>query len=147
MATTTDVTEPEPDAKAAGRVFFASFGALTMLILQFVLGTSYAVYGTAPASGKPVGMFSSPLLAIHVILGILIILAAIMLIVRAAQAKEIPAIVTSVVGFLAVAGAFYAGMSFAGNGNDGTSFFMALATGVAMLCYGANLVILRGKQS
>ena len=53
--------------KAANRIRMASFGALTMLVIQFVLGTAYGLYGTAPASGKSVGMFSSPLLAIHVI--------------------------------------------------------------------------------
>src|SRR5262249_41844410 len=76
--------------KAASRVGMASFGALTMLVLQFVLGTAYSLYGTAPTSGKPVGMFSSPLLVVHVILGILLIIAAIMLVVRAIQARRTP---------------------------------------------------------
>lgn len=137
---------PQPDARTR-RVFMASFGALTMLILQFVLGTAYSLYGTAPADGKSVGMFSSPLLSVHVILGILIILAGIMLVVRAAQAKVVPALVMSVVGLVAVLGAFGAGTAFANNGNNGTSLYMTIATAVAMACYGANLVILGGKRS
>ena len=40
----------------------ASFGALTMLVIQFVLGTVYSLHGTAPTSSKSIGMFSSPLL-------------------------------------------------------------------------------------
>jgi hypothetical protein len=123
----------------------ASFGALTMLILQFVLGTAYNLWGTAPSASKSVGMFSSPLLAIHVILGILIVLAAIVLVVRAVQGKAGPVLVASVVGLVAVLGAFGAGESFARDGANGASFGMAVATAVAMLCYAANLVIL-GKQ-
>ena len=128
--------------KAANRIRMASFGALTMLVIQFVLGTAYGLYGTAPASGKSVGMFSSPLLAIHVILGILIVIAAIMLVVRAVQARHTPTIATTVVGLLVILGAFGAGSSFANDGSNGASLGMAVLTAVAMLCYAANLVIL-----
>src|SRR5579864_7584460 len=128
--------------RAANRIRMASFGALTMLVIQFVLGTAYSLYGTAPASGKSVGMFSSPLLAIHVIMGILIVIAAIMLVVRAVQARHRPSIATTVVGLLVILGAFGAGSSFTQDGNNGASLGMALLTAVAMLCYAANLVIL-----
>lgn len=120
----------------------ASFGVLTMLVLQFVLGTAYNLYGTAPTASKSIGMFSSPLLAIHVVLGILIILTAAVLVFRAVQAKVPPVTATSVVGLLAVLGAFGAGSAFTNSGANGASFGMALAAGVAMLCYAANLVIL-----
>jgi hypothetical protein len=120
----------------------ASFGVLTMLILQFVLGTAYNLYGTAPTSTKSVGVFSSPLLAIHVILGILIIVTAIVLVIRGVQAKAGPILGLSIVGLLAVLGAAGAGSAFANNGANGASFGMALATAVAMLCYAANVVIL-----
>src|ERR1700759_1718175 len=102
-------TVPSPvtlTPKAANRIRMASFGALTMLIIQFVLGAAESIYGTAPTSTKSVGMFSSPLLAIHVILGILLVIAAIMLVVRAVQAKATVVIVTTVVGLLAILGAF-----------------------------------------
>ena len=66
----------------------ASFGALTMVILQFVLGAAYSLWGTAPTSTQSVGMFSSPLLAIHVVVGILLVIAAAFLVFRAAQAKS-----------------------------------------------------------
>ncbi|HEX8006511.1 MAG TPA: hypothetical protein VF482_08790 [Trebonia sp.] len=124
------------------RLRMASFGVLTMLVLQFVLGTAYNLYGTAPTASKSIGMFSSPLLAIHVVLGILIILTAAVLVFRAVQAKVPPVTATSVVGLLAVLGAFGAGSAFTNSGANGASFGMALAAGVAMLCYAANLVIL-----
>src|ERR1700739_2563569 len=128
--------------KAANRIRMASFGALTMLTIQFVLGTAYSLYGTAPTSDKSVGMFSSPLLAIHVILGILLIFAAIMLVVRAIQARHTPSIATAVAGLVVILGAFGAGSSFIQNGSNGASLGMALLAAVAMLCYAANLVIL-----
>ncbi len=128
--------------KAANRIRMASFGALTMLVIQFVLGTAYSLYGTAPASGKSVGMFSSPLLAIHVILGILLVIAAVMLVVRAVQARHTPTIATTVAGLLVILGAFGAGSAFTQDGSDGASLGMAVLAAVAMLCYAANLVIL-----
>jgi heme A synthase len=128
--------------KAANRIRMASFGALTMLFIQFVLGAAYGLYGTAPTSSKSVGMFSSPLLAIHVILGILIIIAAIMLVVRAIQARHTPSISTTVIGLLAILGAFGAGSSFTQNGSNGASLGMTVLAAVAMLCYATNLVLL-----
>jgi len=145
MSTLTEPTTGQRPHAQFERLRMASFGALTMLILQFVLGTAYTLYGTAPTATKSVGMFSSPLLAIHVVLGILIILAAIMLVIRAVQAKARPVLVVSVVGLVAVLGAFGAGESFAHDGANGASFGMALATAIAMACYAVNLVIL-GKQ-
>jgi heme A synthase len=152
---------PRPQV-VAERLRMASFGALTMLVLQFVLGTAYNLYGTAPTASKSVGWFSSPLLAIHVILGILIVIAAIALVVRAAslrggrpprtppegrleQAKAGPVLYLSIGGLVAVLAAFGAGSAFAGHGNNGDSLGMAVATAAAMLCYAANMVIL-GKQ-
>jgi heme A synthase len=128
--------------KAASRIRMASFGALTMLVTQFALGTAYSLYGTAPTSSKSVGMFSSPLLAVHVILGILLVVTAVMLVVRAIQARYAPSIATTVAGLVVILGAFGAGSSFARDGSNGASLGMALLTAVAMLCYAANLVIL-----
>jgi hypothetical protein len=140
------LTEPKSGsarpAAQTERIRMASFGALTMLILQFALGTAYNLYGTAPTASKSIGLFSSPLLAIHVILGILTIVAAAVLVFRAVQAKAGPVLATSIVGLVAVLGAAGAGSAFTSHGADGASLGMALATAVAMLCYAANLVIL-----
>src|SRR5579871_4723909 len=119
MSTPTVGTPAALTPQAANRIRMASFGALTMLFIQFVLGTAYSLYGTAPTSGKSVGMFSSPLLAIHVIMGILIIIAAIMLVVRAVQARHTPTIATTVAGLLVILGAFGAGSSFVKDGSNG----------------------------
>ncbi len=142
MSTSTVDTHVALAPKAANRIRMASFGALTMLIIQFVLGTAYSLYGTAPASGKSVGMFSSPLLAVHVIMGVLLVIAAVMLVVRAVQARHTPVIATTVAGLLVILGAFGAGSAFTQDGSNGASLGMAVLAAVAMLCYAANLVIL-----
>jgi len=145
MSTATTSTTGRQESRNAGRINRASFGLVIMLIVQFVLGAAYNLYGTAPKSGKPIGMFSSPLLAIHVILGILLILAAIDLLVRAIRASLTPAVVTSAVGLLAIIAAAGAGSGFTRDGANGASFGMALATGIAMLAYLMNLRQPRGN--
>jgi heme A synthase len=130
------------------RVRMASFGALTMLILQFVLGIAYNLYGTAPTSKKSVGWFSSPLLAIHVVVGILLIIAAAVLVFRAVQARSGSGAVlaSSIVALIAIIAAAGAGSAFANNGANGASLGMAIGTAIAMLCYAAILVILGKRQ-
>jgi heme A synthase len=143
MSTLTEPGTGSALATRLERVRMASFGALTMLVLQFVLGAAYSLYGTAPTAKKSVGLFSSPLLAIHVVLGILLLIAAAMLVFRVVQARAGAALlVTSVIGLVAVIGAAGAGSSFAQDGANGASLGMAIATAVAMLCYTVNLVIL-----
>ena len=148
MSTLTDSTTGATTVARLERIRWASFGALTMLFLQFVLGAAYSLYGTAPTATKSVGLFSSPLLAIHVILGILLLIAAAMLVFRVVQARAGAALLaTSVVGLVAILGAAGAGSSFAQDGANGASLGMAIATAVAMLCYSVNLVILpHGKR-
>jgi heme A synthase len=147
MSTLTEPGTGSALATRLERVRMASFGALTMLVLQFVIGTAYNLYGTAPTAKKSVGLFSSPLLAIHVILGILLVIAAAMLVFRAVQAKSGAVLATSIAGLVAILAAGGAGSSFAQDGADGASLGMAIATAVAMLCYAANLVIIpHGKQ-
>jgi heme A synthase len=148
MSTLTDPATSATTPARLERIRMASFGALTMLFLQFVLGAAYSLYGTAPTAKKSVGLFSSPLLAIHVVLGILLLIAAAMLVFRVVQARAGTALlVTSVIGLVAVIGAAGAGSSFAQDGANGASLGMAIATAVAMLCYTVNLVILpQGKR-
>jgi len=148
MSTLTDPTTSATMPARLERIRMASFGALTMLFLQFVLGAAYSLYGTAPTAEKSVSLFSSPLLAIHVVLGILLLIAAAMLVFRVVQARAGAALlVTSIVGLVAILGAAGAGSSFAQDGANGASLGMAIATAVAMLCYTVNLVILpHGKQ-
>jgi hypothetical protein len=139
MSTATTKTIARSDTRQAGRINRSSFGLVIMLAVQSVLGAAYNLYGTAPEAGKPVGMFSSPLLAVHVVFGILLILAAIDLLVRAIRSSARFAVITSAVGLLAIIAAAGAGSGFTRDGAAGASFGMALATGVALICYTLNL--------
>ena len=86
------------------RLRWSSFGLVTMLILEFILGAIYSLYGTAPTAHKSIGLFSSPDLALHVILGILLVLAAVMQVVRAVGTRHRLAITLSAVGLVAIIG-------------------------------------------
>ena len=129
-------------ARARARLLSASMGALSMLVLQFVLGIGVNLYVTVSPGGPGKAFSNGPLLALHAALGLLLIIAAIDLLVRAVLARHRALIATSAVGLLAVLAAAGGGMAFVKNGQDGASMAMAVATGVAMLCYGASLRIL-----
>ena len=117
------------------RLRLSSLGAVIMLIVQFVLGIVYNLYGTAPTSTKSVGLFSSPDLALHVILGILLFIAALGQLIRAIAVRHRLSIWLSAVGLLSILGAGFAGLGFAGNGASGASLGMSLAFAVALACY------------
>src|SRR6266566_1828172 len=108
------------------RIQQASMGAATMLVAQYALGAAYNLYGTAPTAHKSIGMFSSPLLAVHAILGLLLIVAATGLLARAVIARHGITIVTSAIGLLAIIGAAGAGSAFTRDGAAGASLGMAM---------------------
>jgi len=122
-------------ASRLARLRMASLGAVAMLILEFVLGMIYNLYGTAPTAKKSVGLFSSPVIALHVIVGILLGIAAVALLVRAIQARHRLSIWMSAIGLFSIIGAGFAGMGFAGSGANGASLGMSFAFAVALACY------------
>jgi hypothetical protein len=145
--TATDATAG-PDAARLARTQAtlrqASLGALVMLIVQFGLGVGVNLYVTLPAAGKIGDVFSSgPVLALHGVLGLLLVVSSVALLVRAIAARNRPVIVAAVVGLAAILAAAGEGFSFVRNGTNAASLGMALATGVAMLCYGVTLFLVR----
>ena len=122
-------------ATRLARLRMSSLGLVTMLILQFILGMVYNLYGTAPTSAKSVGMFSSPVLALHVILFFLLVIAAVMQLIRAVGARHRLTLWMSAVGLVGILGAGFAGIGFIGNGAAGASLGMALAFAVSLACY------------
>jgi len=134
----------QPDQQAAQRRLInlsrASLGAAVMLVIQYGLGIGVNLYITVPtggSAGRAVGRaFSSgPLLAVHTALGLLLIVTAVSLLVRAVIARHRAIIVLSSVGLLAILAAAANGFSFTSSGEDAASLGMAVATGVALLCY------------
>ena len=117
------------------RLRMSSLVLVVMLIVQFILGMIYNLYGTVPTSTKSVGLFSSPDLALHVILGFLLLIAAIGQLVEAIGARHQLSIWLSAIGLLSILGAGFAGLGFAGSGADGASLGMSLAFATAVACY------------
>ncbi len=130
----------------------STFGLLVMLIIQFGLGIAVNLYVTLPASDKGTGFLSaigkalsssSVSLASHAGFGLLIVLAALALIVRAIMARHAPTIVLSVLGLLSITAAAFNGARFVSDGGtNNASLSMALAAGGAMLWYAILLFVL-----
>ena len=139
MSTLTDPATGATTAARLERIRMASFGALTMLFLQFVLGTAYSLYGTAPTAKKSVGLFSSPLLAIHVVLGILLVIAAAMLGFRVVHARAGAALLGWIVGETIATDPVISGYLLPRLGPEGyhyVTLFAALAGAILVLVVG-----------
>lgn len=144
MEVSRDVQATQPGQQVADRRLVnlsrASLGAAVMLVLQYGLGIGVNLYISVPtggSAGSTIGRaFSNgPLLAAHAVLGVLLVLTAVSLVVRAVIARHRAIIVLSALGLLAILAAAGNGISFLHSGADGSSLGMALATGVALLCY------------
>jgi hypothetical protein len=149
MSETKPVTHAAPRTQSSqlARLRGASLGAVVMLIIQFILGMIYNLYGTAPTASKPIGLFSGPVIALHVVLGILLGLAAIALLVRAIQARHKLSIWLSALGLVGIVGSGFAGLGFTGSGAAGASLGMSIAFAFALGCYIALLVVLAPSGS
>ena len=133
----TAVPDPAvPDrADRVARLRISSLGLVSMLIIQFILGMIYNLYGTGSSPGKSVGMFSSPVLALHVILFFLLVIAAVGQLIRAVGTRHRLTLWMSALGLVAIVAAGFAGIGFIGNGDDGASLGMSLAFAVALAAY------------
>jgi heme A synthase len=134
-------------ADKLARVRMASLGAVAMLVLQFILGMIYNLYGTAPTPKKSIGLFSSPVLALHVVLGILLFVAGVVLLIRAVSARNGLAIWMTAIGLISILGAGLAGLGFTGSGANSASLGMSLAFALALVCYIVLLVLPSGTPA
>jgi hypothetical protein len=121
-----------------------SFAAVVMLLVEYGLGIWVNLYAKIPASDQGKGPFAAvgaavahgPVaLALHALLGTLLLVTAITLIIRAVLARSAGATVIGAVALLAIITAWLSGARFTGDAADGASFGMAMATAVALLCY------------
>ena len=120
----------------------ANLAVLIVLIIQFALGMGVNLYVTLPAAGHPghASWFGNgALLALHAALGMLLILGAIFVLVRAIMARNATLIVTSAAGLVAILLAAFFGSGFTDKLTDGYSIGMALAFAVALACYAIGL--------
>jgi ACR3 family arsenite efflux pump ArsB len=120
----------------------ANLAVLILLIVQFALGMGVNLYVTLPAAGHPghASWFGNgALLALHAALGMLLILGAIFVLVRAIMARNATLIVTSAAGLVAILLAAFFGSGFTDKLTDGYSIGMALAFAAALACYAIGL--------
>jgi hypothetical protein len=125
----------------------ASFAAFVMLVVQFALGIYVNLYVTVPGADHGHGLgqaiANGPAgLTLHIVVGLLLILAALGFLVQAILARRPALVAAAVLGLLAMIGAAASGSAFTGSGQDGASMAMALLAAVGLLCYGASLFLL-----
>jgi hypothetical protein len=131
----------------------ASLGILLLLVVQFALGMGVNLYVTLPAAGHPghSSWFGNGiLLALHAAIGMLLILGALAVLIRAIMARNVTLIITSAAGLVAILLAAFFGSGFTDKLTNGYSLGMALAFAVALACYAIGLFALRrppGKSS
>jgi hypothetical protein len=131
-------------APSLARVRPGSLAALVLVVLEFGIGMYVNLYVTVPRGdhGRSVGsaIASGPaVLSVHAVIGLLLGLVALGVLVQAALARHAGAIVASAVGLFALAFASLAGTGFTSSGTTADSMSMSVMTGVALLCYAANL--------
>jgi hypothetical protein len=135
---------PSPAARRANGLRASAFGAVIMLLAEYCLGAWVNLYTQLPASDHGAGLLSAfgravadgPVtLALHALLGTLLLITAIGIILHAARARNTASTVIAVIAFLAVAGAWASGARFVGSQSSSASFGMAAATAIAVLGY------------
>jgi hypothetical protein len=127
-----------------------SFAAATMLVVEFGLGMWTNLYANLPAADHGKGMFAAfgravadgPVgLSLHAIVGTLLVVTGISAVVRAVLIRGPLSISLTGVALLALLAAWTSGAKFVGDMDKGPSLTMALATGVALLCYAIILFV------
>ena len=118
----------------------ACLATLIALVAQFGLGMWLNLYVTVPSSDQHAGIVqeitNGPLtLTVHALLGTFLIVAAIVLLIRAVRTRHTMAAGLTAAGLGAILGAFAAGELFVRNGKSSASLWMAVLTGIALLCY------------
>ena len=128
-----------------------SLGTPACLLIQYGLGMIVNLYVSVPARDHGPGMLTAvgralangpAALTVHATLGLLLILGAVNLVIRAIVLRLRLVAWLSAAALLAIVGAAASGAAFVGSGADGDSLAMALLTGVALLCYAVNLFAL-----
>jgi len=143
-------------ARAAARVKGLranSFAAVVMLVVEYGLGMWVNLYGQLPASdhgasiaaGFARAIDNGPVgLAVHALLGVLLIVSAVAAVVRAVLIRRAALIGATATGLIAMVTAALSGARFVGDGSNGSSMGMAVATGVAVAAYALVLLLSAG---
>ena len=152
-----DAKSPARPVRAAApaglaRVRRGSLAVLVLLVAEYGIGMYVNLYVTIPRADHDHGLGSAiangPVtLGIHAVVGLLLGLGAVGVLVQAIIARHLGAIVSSAIGLFALAFASVAGASFTSSGNTAESMAMSVLTGAGLLCYAANLYLLRAPSN
>ena len=115
---------------------------VVLLLVQAVLGVGNELWTSLPASGDPfTGATPVWLLSAHVLVGTTVVVVAVVLLVSARRARDRAWTVPSLLGLLAVTGAWASGHFFLVTfGDDALSLSMAVLAMAAVGAYVAGLV-------
>ena len=118
----------------------ACLATLIALVAEFALGMWLNLYVALPSADQHAGFVqvitNGPLLlTVHALLGMFLIAATIVLLIRAVKVGDSTAVALASAGLAAVVGAFGAGEFFARDGESKASLWMAVLTGVALVSY------------
>jgi hypothetical protein len=135
-------------APSLARVRRGSLAALVLVVLEFGIGMYLNLYLSVPQGdrGRAVGsaIASGPaVLSVHAVVGLALGLVALGVLAAAALARHAGAIAASAAGLFALAFASVAGTGFSSSGQTADSMAMSVMTGVALLCYAANVYWVR----
>jgi hypothetical protein len=119
---------------------------LGMLAIELLLGMALNLFVTVP-TGSPVSvLLSSPILVLHVLLGVLLLGIAARAVVLSIRASDRGSLGASLLAFVSVVAAFLAGLSFVFYGQTSASSY-AMTVGFTGAFLGAALILWRGRAT
>lgn len=146
---TEPAARPAPAAVTAGlsRLRRGSLGVLAAIVVEYAIGMYVNLYGTVPRTDHGAGLGTEiaggpAALSLHAVVGLLLALGALGVLAQSVLARHRAAIGLSAAGLLALAFAAVAGTGFTSTGDESASMAMSVLTGIALLCYAANLYLL-----
>lgn len=117
---------------------------LALLVVQFILGMITNLFVKLPEDGQPNQVWAAANSqfpsASHIILGMLLLIVAIVIIVRAVMSKNRILLWSSIAGLASIVIAVYAGVVFTTGLSDTYSLVMSLGFIASMLAYGWGLI-------
>jgi hypothetical protein len=125
-----------------------SLAVLVLLVVEYAIGMYVNLYVTVPGadhgSGLGEAIANGPAaLSLHAALGLLLGLGALGTTAQAVLVRHWTLVALSVAGLLSISFASVAGTGFTSTGDESASMAMSVMTGIALLCYAANLYLLR----
>jgi hypothetical protein len=122
-----------------------------MLLVELGLGIVVNLRVSVPAADQGHGIWVAigralahgpAALAVHAGVGLLLVVTAVNVLVRAIVARSKAVIATSAAALVAIAGAAASGAAFVSTGTQAASLVMEILAVVALLCYLASLLVL-----